>query len=175
MKLDHKTRGRRCPVIPWWDPCAHVILFIRRHGLTFQHDNARPHVAQICSALSEAETSLSCLGLHTRQTGHPLSICGMLWIGHSQKTSDNSARPLWRSGTTFHRLVLTLLWWRCVALYAMKTGGYTHYWTTLTRLQLRCLFCSLTVQLWIHSTNVYCHNRKEIEIQCVRQWRLHPY
>jgi hypothetical protein len=32
-----------------------VVPFIRRHHLMFQHDNARPHVATICTQFLEAE------------------------------------------------------------------------------------------------------------------------
>ena len=32
-----------------------VMPFIRRHHLMFQHDNARPHVARICTQFLEAE------------------------------------------------------------------------------------------------------------------------
>ena len=32
-----------------------VVPFIRRHDLMFQHDNARPHVPQICTQFLEAE------------------------------------------------------------------------------------------------------------------------
>jgi hypothetical protein len=47
-------------------------------------------------------------GLHT-QTGHPLSMFGMLWIDVYDSVFQlppisSFAQPLKRSGTTFHRL-----------------------------------------------------------------------
>ncbi len=41
--------------IPWWDPEAHCVPFIHDHHLMLQHDNARPHVASICTQFLEAE------------------------------------------------------------------------------------------------------------------------
>ncbi|CDQ97472.1 unnamed protein product [Oncorhynchus mykiss] len=52
-------------------------------------------------------------GLHTHQTCHPLSMCGMLWIDVYDSVfqfppiSSNFAQPLKRSGTTFHRIQST--------------------------------------------------------------------
>lgn len=83
-----------------------------------KHDNTRPHVA-----LAEIYTALfrrwirPCHALACILARHSFSIRGMLWIGvlgsHSQKAS---AKPLWSSGITVHRRVLTLLWHSCFAL-----------------------------------------------------------
>jgi hypothetical protein len=43
-----------------------VVPLIRRHHLMFQNDNARAHVARICTQF--------------HQTCHPLNMFGMLWI-----------------------------------------------------------------------------------------------
>ncbi len=56
-----------------------VVPFIHDHHLMLQHDNARPHVARICTQFLEASQFLH--GQHTHRTCHPLSMFGMLWIG----------------------------------------------------------------------------------------------
>ncbi len=84
-----------------------VVSFIQDHHLMLLHDNARPHVARICTQFLEAENipvlawpAYSC---------HPLSMFGMLWIGIYDSVfqflpiSSNFAQPLKRSGPTFHR------------------------------------------------------------------------
>jgi hypothetical protein len=89
-----------------------VLPFISCHHLMFQHDNARPHVAMICTQILEAENvpvlpwpAYSC---------HPLSIFEILWIDVYDRVfqfppkSSNFAQPLKRSGTTFHRQQSTL-------------------------------------------------------------------
>ncbi len=60
---------------------AIVVSFIHDHHLMLQDDNARPHAARICTQFLEAE-NISVLAWHyTHWTCHPLSMCGMLWIG----------------------------------------------------------------------------------------------
>jgi hypothetical protein len=56
-----------------------VVAFIRWHHLMFQHDNAQPHVARICTQW-KLKMSQFFHGLHNHQTCHPLSTFGMLWI-----------------------------------------------------------------------------------------------
>jgi hypothetical protein len=61
------------------------------HHLMFQHDNAWPYVARICTQFH---------GLHTHQICHPLSMFGMLWIDVYDNMlqfpliSSNFAQPL---------------------------------------------------------------------------------
>ncbi len=80
-----------------------VVPFIHDHRLMLQHDNARPHVARICTQ------SLFLHGQHTHRTCHPLSMFGILWIGvydsvfQFLQISSNFTQPLKRSGPTFHR------------------------------------------------------------------------
>ncbi len=87
-----------------------VVPFIHDHHLMLQHDNARPHVARICTQFLEAENIPVFLhGQHTHRTCHPLSMFGMLWIGVYDSVfqflpiSSSFAQPLKRSGPTFHR------------------------------------------------------------------------
>ncbi len=86
-----------------------VVPFIHDHHLMLQHDNARPHVARICTQFLQLKTSQFMHGQHTHQTCHPLSMFGMLWISVYDSVfqflpiSSNFAQPLKRSGPTFHR------------------------------------------------------------------------
>ncbi len=86
-----------------------VVSFIHDHHLMLQHDNARPHVARICTQFLEAETIQFLHGQHTHRTCHLLSMFGMLWIGVYDSVfqflpiSSNFSQPLKRSGPTFHR------------------------------------------------------------------------
>ncbi len=87
-----------------------VVPFIHDLHLMLQHDNARPHVARICTQFLEAKkTSQFLHGQHTHWTCHPLSMFGMLWIGVYDSVfqflpiSSNFAQPLKRSAPTFHR------------------------------------------------------------------------
>ncbi len=90
-----------------------VVPFIHDHHLMLQHDNARPHIARICTQFLEAENILvlewpAYSGLANR-TCHPLSMFGMLWIGVYDSVfqflsiSSNITQPLKRSGPTSHR------------------------------------------------------------------------
>ncbi len=86
-----------CTEIQWRDPEAHCCLpSIHEHHLMLQHDNARPHVAMICTlALHyicnswKLKTSQFLHGQHINQTGHPLSIFRMLWIGVYDSSSSS--------------------------------------------------------------------------------------
>ena len=84
-----------------------VILFIRRHYLMFQHDNAWPHVVVHNSWKLKMPQFFH--GLHTHQTCHPLSVFGILWIYVYDSMfqflpiSSNFAQTLKRNGTTFPR------------------------------------------------------------------------
>ncbi len=84
-----------------------VVPFIHDHHLMLQHDNARPHVARICTQFLETE-NIPVPGQHTHRTCPPLSMFGMLWISVYDSVqflpiSSNFAQPLKRSGPTFHR------------------------------------------------------------------------
>ena len=58
-----------------------IMPFIRRHHLMFQHDNAQPHVARICTQFLKAENVpvLPRPAILTRHFTH-WSMFGMLWI-----------------------------------------------------------------------------------------------
>ena len=109
-----------------------VVLLICPHHLMFQHDNAWPHVARICTQFKELKMSQFFHGLHTHQTCHPLSMFGMLWINVFDSVFQflpifsNFVQPLKRIGTTFHMPQSTAwstLWEGDVSLL-----GHTRYW-----------------------------------------------
>jgi hypothetical protein len=80
-----------------------VVQFILRHHLMLQHYYAQLHAARICTQFLEAENVFH--GLHTHQTCHHLSMCGILWIDRIFQftpISSNFAQPL-KSRTTFHK------------------------------------------------------------------------
>ncbi len=84
------------------------VPFIHDHHLMLQHDNARPHVARICTQFLEDENQFL-HGQHTHRTCHPLSMFGMLWIVIYDSEfqflpiSSNFTQPLKRSEPTSHR------------------------------------------------------------------------
>ncbi len=86
-----------------------VVPFIHDHHLMLLHDNARPHVARICTQFLEAENIPVLHGQHTHRTCHTLSMFGMLWIGVYDSVfqflpiSSNFTQLLKRSGPTLHR------------------------------------------------------------------------
>ncbi len=72
MHRDTETRS--------WGPL--LCHFIHDHHLMLQQDNARPHVARICTQFLEAENiPVHSWPAHSPETCHPLSMFGMLWIG----------------------------------------------------------------------------------------------
>jgi hypothetical protein len=83
------------------------VPFIHRHPLMFQHDNALPHVARICTQFLEAENVPVLPWPVYHQTYHPLSIYGMLWINVYDSVFQFPpifsyfTQPLKRTGTTF--------------------------------------------------------------------------
>ncbi len=93
-----------CTEILWQDLEAHCCVIPPRLSPHVAYDNARPHVARICTKKSQF-----LYGQHTHRTCHPLSMFGMLWIGVYDSVfqflpiSSNFAQPLKRSGATFHR------------------------------------------------------------------------
>ena len=86
-----------------------VVPFTHDHHLMLQHDNARPHVARICTQFLEAENIPVLAWPAYSWTCHPLSMFGILWICVYDSVfqflpkSSNFAQPLKRSGPTFHR------------------------------------------------------------------------
>ncbi len=58
-----------------------VVPFIHDHQLMLQHDNARLHVARICSQFLEAENIPILARPAYSPDMSPLSMFGMLWIG----------------------------------------------------------------------------------------------
>ncbi len=90
-----------------------VVPFIHDHHLILQHDNARPHVARICTKFLETENiPVLAWPAYSPDMFDPLSMFGMLWIGiYDSKfqflpISSNFAQPLKRIGP-FHRLQST--------------------------------------------------------------------
>jgi hypothetical protein len=82
------------------------VPFICRHHLMFHHDNAKTHVARICTQLLEAEHVPVILWPAYSPDMLPIELFGMLWIDsvfQFPPISSNFTQPLKRSGTTFHR------------------------------------------------------------------------
>ncbi|KAL0175489.1 hypothetical protein M9458_027819, partial [Cirrhinus mrigala] len=81
-----------------------VVPFIHDHHLMLQHNNARPHVARICTQFLEAE-NIPVLAW----PAYSPDMFGMLWISVYNSMfqflaiSSNFAQPLKRSEPTFHR------------------------------------------------------------------------
>ncbi len=69
-----------------------VVPFIHDHPLMLQHDNARPHVARICTQFQKLKTSQSLHGQHTHRTCHPLSMFGS---GSAYTTACSSSCQSW--------------------------------------------------------------------------------
>ncbi len=57
------------------------VPFVHIHHLMLQHDNARPHVARICTQFLEAENIPVLAWPAYSPDMSPLSMFGMLWIG----------------------------------------------------------------------------------------------
>jgi len=76
------TNEHRCILLRYRDeiPRPIVVPFIHDHHRLLQHNNARPHVARICTQFLEAENNTVLSWQHTHRTCHPLSMFGMLWI-----------------------------------------------------------------------------------------------
>uniref|UniRef100_A0A8C1J0B0 Transposase Tc1-like domain-containing protein n=1 Tax=Cyprinus carpio TaxID=7962 RepID=A0A8C1J0B0_CYPCA len=81
-----------------------VVPFIHDHHLMLQHDNARPHVARICTQFLEAE-NIPVLAW----PAYSPDMFGVLWIAVYDSVfqflpiSSNFAQPLKRRGLTFQR------------------------------------------------------------------------
>ncbi len=114
-----------------------VVPFIHDHHLMLQHDDARPHVARICTQLLEAENIpvhawpayspdmspiehvLEALDRHIRQC---VPENGIL-------ISSNFTQPLKRSGPTFHRPQSTTWSTLCKGdVLHCGNDGHTRYW-----------------------------------------------
>ncbi len=84
-----------------------VVPFIHDHHLMLQHDNARPHVARICTQFLEAENIPVLASIRTGHITHwaCLGCSGSAYTTacSSSCQSSNFAQPLKRSGPTFHR------------------------------------------------------------------------
>jgi len=108
------------------------VPFIHNHHLMLQHDNARPHVARICTQFLEAEN----IPVIAPWTCHTLSMFGILWISIYDSVfqflpiSSNITQPLMRSGPTLHRPQSTTRstlceekWWSHQILTGFRTPG----------------------------------------------------
>ena len=58
-----------------------AVPLVQQHQMTFQHDNARPHVARVCQVFLETKTLYHSTGHRTVQICPQLSICGTNWTG----------------------------------------------------------------------------------------------
>ncbi len=83
------------------------VPFIHDHHLMWQHDNARPHVARICTQFLEAENIPVLAWPAYSQDMSPIEH---VWDALDRRIrqqfltiSSNFAQPLKRSGPTFHR------------------------------------------------------------------------
>ena len=57
-----------------------AVPLVQQHQMTFQHDNARPHVARVCQDFLPT-TLYHSTGHCTVQICPKLSICGTNWTG----------------------------------------------------------------------------------------------
>ena len=101
---------RYCDEILW----PIVVPFIHDHHLMLQHDNARPHVARICTQFLEAENipvlAWPAYSPDMSPIEHVWDALDMtrIWYVYDSvfqflPISSNFAQPLKRSGPTFHR------------------------------------------------------------------------
>ena len=58
-----------------------AVPLVQQHQMTFQHDNARPHVARVCQDFLATTTLYHSTGHRTVQICPQLSICGTNWTG----------------------------------------------------------------------------------------------
>ena len=58
-----------------------AVPLVQQHQMTFQHDNARPHVARVLPRLSGKQQLYHSTGHRTVQICPQLSICGTNWTG----------------------------------------------------------------------------------------------
>ncbi len=147
-----------------------VVPFIHDHHLMLQHDNARPHVARICTQFLEAE-NITVLAWPAYSC-HPLS---MLWIGVYDSMfqflaiSSNFTQPLKRSGPTFHNqqpdqlyvkeMCCTAwgIWWPHQILNGFRTPQYsktTHFRVAFYCGQPKAHLCNNHA---VYSLSAQCH------------------
>ncbi len=114
-----------------------VVPFIHDHHLMLQHDNARPHVARICTQFQEAE--------NIPVLAWPAYSPDMSPIGHVWDALDQHIRQRVPVPANIQQLrtaieeernnipqatinnLINSMWWRCVALREAN-GGHTRYW-----------------------------------------------
>ncbi len=143
-----------CTEIPWRDPEAHVVSFIHDHHLMLQHDNARPHVARICTQFLEAE-NIPVLAWPAYSPD--MSPIEHVWDALDRRIRQRVPVPAniqqlrtaieeeWTNiaQTTINNLINSK-WRRCVALREAN-GGHTRYWLVfdpaLFKLLRRCRTC----------------------------------
>ncbi len=126
-----------CTEIPWRDPEAHCCAIHPRPHLMLQQDNARPHVARICTQFLEAE-NIPVLAWPAYSLD--MSPIEHIWDALDRRIwqrvpvpakSSNFTQPLKRSGTNIPQATISNLinsmWRRCVAL-RVANGGHTRYW-----------------------------------------------
>ncbi len=97
-----------CTEIPWRDPEAHCWAIHPRHHLMLQHDNARPHVARICTQFLEAENipvlAWPAYSPDMSPIEHVLGCSGSVYTTACSSSCQYPAtsQPLKRIGPTLH-------------------------------------------------------------------------
>ena len=56
-----------------------AVPLVQQHQMTFQHNNARPHVARVCHTFWQTTTLYHSTGRRTVQICPQLNICGTNW------------------------------------------------------------------------------------------------
>jgi len=127
----------KCTEIPWRDPEAHSCAIHPRPSAHFQHDNARPHVARICSHFLEAENipvlawpAYSPNISPIEQVWDALDRC--IWqrvpVPANIQQLRTAIEEEWTNipQATINKLINSM-WRRCVALREAN-GGHSRYW-----------------------------------------------
>ena len=89
----------------------------------FQHDNARPHVARICTQFLEAENVPILPWAAYSQMYHPLSMCEMLWINvyDRQRVPGPTYWQFWSKPLPFLKVSVTN---RCMSVFLVMWNPY---------------------------------------------------
>ena len=117
-----------CTEILWQDP---EVPFILLHHLMFQHDNAWPHVARICTQNWKWPcSSMACILTHWACLGCSWSTSTTVYSSSLQNIQQlrTAAEEEWDNipRATINSLSNSM-WRRCVVLHEAN-GGHTWYW-----------------------------------------------